>query len=160
MRTCCSDNSRLRNRSRVPSNEYFAELRPDPALRRFVTASAAVIALAGSAVIVSLEVPLVGRLCALAAWCATLAVQLRSLREGWAQCVAIRVYADGGVLVLDPGGAWRAGQLEPDGVLLRRWGWLRLRTGSGRPFAEPLRGSCRDSREWRRLQVVWRHVGA
>lgn len=144
----------------MPSNAYFAELRPDTALRRFVTGFAAAAGLAGSGVIAGLGVPIGLRLCLLALWGASLGWQVRNLRHGWAQCVALRVHADGGVLVLDPGGAWRPARLEADGVLLRRWGWIRLRTESGRPFAEPLRGSCRGSREWRRLQVVWRHIGA
>ena len=118
------------------------------------------LALVGVAVIAGLEAPLALRLCGLAAWIVIVGAQLRTLRRGWSTCVALRVHADGTVTVLDPSGRWLPGQLEPDGLLLRRWGWIRLGTTAGRPFAEPLRGACRESREWRRLQVVWRHVGA
>ena len=144
----------------MSSNAYFAELRPDPALRRFVQWSAVGAALVGVAVIAGLEAPLALRLCAAAAWPVLVGAQLRTLRRGWSACLALRVHADGAVKVLGPDGEWSPGQLEPDGVLLRRWGWIRLRTRTGRPFAEPLRGACRASREWRRLQVVWRHIGA
>ena len=144
----------------MPSNEYFAEFTPDRDLRRFVQWSAAAMALAGVAVIVSIDSPIAARLCAVVVWCAILASQVGALRKNWDQCAGFRVHADGSVEVRNVAGEWRPGKLEPDGVLLRRWGWIRLRQGSGRPFAEPLRGSCRDSREWRRLQVVWRHVGA
>ena len=144
----------------MPSNAYFAEFRPDPALRRFVQWSVVAIALVGAVVIGLLEAPPALRLCGAAAWMAIVGVQLRVLRHGWSSCLALRVYADGGVTALGPAGEWTPGRLEPDGVLLRRWGWIRLRTREGRPFAEPLRGACRESREWRRLQVVWRHIGA
>lgn len=143
----------------MPSNAYFAELRPDPQLRRIVQWSAAAVALAGVAVIAGLEAPLALRLGGGALWLVIVAAQLRELRRGWARCRALRVHADGRVTVLGRDGRWSPGTLEPDGVLLRRWGWIRLSASPGRPFAEPLRGSCRESREWRRLQVVWRHVG-
>ena len=148
----------------MSSNAYFAELRPDPALRRVVQHSAIALALVGVAVIAGLDVPLALRVCGIAAWTIVLGAQLHALRRGWSDCHALRVYPDGTVSVRGPDGAWLPGRLEPDGVLLRRWGWVRLRLGSargsGRPFAEPLRGTCRQSREWRRLQVIWRHIGA
>ena len=143
----------------MSSNAYFAEFRPDLVLRRFVQWTAAAVGAVGVAVIAGLEAPFSIRFGGAALWLAILVAQLRSLRCGWSSCAGFRVHADGTVAVLGPDGEWCRGQLEPDGVLLRRWGWIRIRTGSGRPFAEPLRGSCRDSREWRRLQVIWRHVG-
>ena len=144
----------------MSSNAYSAELSPDPALRRVVQWSAAVLTLVGAGVIAGLEAPLAMRIAGIAVWMASMIAQLRALRRGWSQCLAFRVSADGTVAVLRPDGEWSTGRLEPDGVLLRRWGWIRLRTRAGRPFAEPLRGACRESREWRRLQVVWRHIGA
>ena len=144
----------------MSSNAYFAELRPDPALRLSVQWISGAIGLVGLVVILGLAVPLALRLAGAALWIAVIAGQLIVLRRGWASCVALRVFADGSVKVLGPDGSWTSGRLEPDGVLLRRWGWIRLRADSGRSFAEPLRGSCRGSREWRRLQVAWRHIGA
>ena len=144
----------------MSSNAYFAELRPDPALRRVVQWSAAALGLAGAAVLMALEAPLWLRLVGGAVWCAGIALKIRKLRMGWSECVAFRVHADGSLAVLGPDGEWRPGRLEADGVLLRRWGWLRLRAVRGTPFAEPVRGSCRLSRDWRRLHVLWRHVGA
>lgn len=129
-------------------------------MRRVVQWSAAAIALFGVAVIASLDVPLALRWCAAVAWTLSVVLEVLTLRRGWSTCVAFRVHADGAVRTLGPDGEWSAGQLEPDGVLLRRWGWIRLRTGAGRAIAEPLRGASRECREWRRLQVVWRHVGA
>ena len=144
----------------MSSNAYFAEFKPDPALRRVVQWSGVVAGLVGVAVVAGIEAPFALRLCGGTAWLLIVGAQLRAQSQGWSACVALRVYGDGAVTVRGSDGEWSPGQLEPDGVLLRRWGWIRLRTGTGRPFAEPLRGACRESREWRRLQVVWRHIGA
>ena len=130
----------------MSSNAYYAELRPDPALRRVVQHSAIALALVGVAVIAGLDVPLALRVSGIAAWTIVLGAQLHALRRGWSDCNALRVYPDGAVAVRGSDGAWSTGRLEPDSVLLRRWGWVRLRKGSGRPFAEPLRGTCRQSR--------------
>ena len=116
--------------------------------------------MAGVIVVGGLEAPVAARLAGASVWCAILAMQFQALRRGWATCVAFRLHADGRVTVLGPDGEWCEGTLEADSVLLRRWGWIRLRAGSGAAFGELVRGSCRESREWRRLQVVWRHVGA
>ena len=144
----------------MSSNAYFAELRPDPALRRLVLCSGAFLAVVGLAVIATLELPVALLLCGAGVWLVVMAAQIRALRHGWHRCRALRLHADGTLAVLGADGAWRPGRLESDGVVLRRWAWIRLRAGSGPAFAEPLRGSCRDSRNWRRLQVIWRHIGA
>ena len=41
-----------------------------------------------------------------------------------------------------------------------RIGWLHLKTADGKQFAELICGDCRESDDWRRLQVIWRHIGA
>ena len=118
------------------------------------------LAAVGLALVLTLDLPMSLRLAAASAWLVVMARQIRTLRRGWRRCRALRLYADGTLAVLGPDGEWRPGRLESDGVLLRRWAWLRLRVGSGACFAELLRGSCRGSRDWRRLQVIWRHIGA
>ena len=86
--------------------------------------------------------------------------ELVHLHRAWQDCGGLRVGADGHALILGADGQWHRATLLDGGVLLRRWGWLRLRTEAGAVFAEPLRGHSRKSRDWRRLQVIWRHVGA
>lgn len=118
------------------------------------------LAAVGLVVVVTLDLPVALRLVAAALWLAVTAVQMWSLCRGWSQCRALRLYADATLAILGPDGEWRPGRLESDGILLRRWAWIRLRADSGPAFAEPLRGSCRVGHDWRRLQVVWRHIGA
>jgi hypothetical protein len=80
--------------------------------------------------------------------------------RGHALCRRLRMSAGGELLLLDPLGNWHTARLLPGSVLLRRIGWIRLETGIGQRCAELVRGSCRESDDWRRLQVIWRHIGA
>ena len=150
----------LRNRLRVPSTEYFAELRPDPVLCRVVAWSAAVLALLGLVACGFLALPAGGRAAAGLAWCGVAAFELQRLRRSTRDCTAFRVMADGTAAVRTNAGNWQSASLTAGSVLLRRCGWLRLRTASGRVVLQPVRGGARNNREWRRLQVIWRAVGA
>jgi hypothetical protein len=50
------------------------------------------------------------------------------------------------------------------GVLLSELGWIRLSVvlpdGRKLVLGEFVRGNARESADWRRLQVIWRHIGA
>lgn len=144
----------------MPSTAYSAELRPDLSLRRFVFCSGAVLGVLGVIAAVTLPWPPPWRAAATVFWVGAAAWELARLRCAWQDCRGLRIFADGSATTLGRDGEWRPVTLLADGVLLRRWGWIRLRTGSGRVFAEPVRGACRNSHDWRRLQVIWRHVGA
>lgn len=144
----------------MPSNAYSAELRPDPCLRRLVLCSGAGLGLLGVVAILTLPWPPAWCAAAAVAWAGVVVWELAGLRSAWAECRALRIRADGSAAALGRDGRWRPVALLADGVLLRHCGWIRLRAGSGRVFAEPVRGACRDSHDWRRLQVIWRHVGA
>ncbi|MBT8087186.1 MAG: hypothetical protein KJO46_04090, partial [Gammaproteobacteria bacterium] len=67
---------------------------------------------------------------------------------------------DGSAALLDRNGQWRPAEVLPGSLLLRHYGWIRLKPRHGRRFAALFRGHCRQSADWRRLQVIWRHVGA
>ena len=85
--------------------------------------------------------------------------QLR-LRRAYRRYSRLRISGDGNLRVFDRQGDWQSGTLLAGSMLLRRVGWLRIRTDEGHVFAELVRGHCRHSADWRRLQVIWRHVGA
>ena len=148
----------------MSSTAYFAEIRPDPALRRVVLASGAALALAGIPLIVTLPMRPEFRAAAVIVWLALAVHELARSRRGWIVCHALRFSADGTVDVLMPGQNWQRASLMSGGILLRRLGWIRLAvmlpTGRKIVLGEFLRGDCRQSVDWRRLQVIWRHVGA
>ena len=144
----------------MPSNAYYAEFRPDPLLRQLVFWSGIGLGACGLVAIASLPWSPVLLAVLATAWLGRTGWELLHLHRAWQNCRGLRIAADGHALILGADGRWRRSSLLDGGILLRRWGWLRLRTESGAVFSEPLRGRCRKSRDWRRLQVIWRHVGA
>jgi len=119
-----------------------------------------VLGIGGNLLIISLPLPTIASLVGMALWSLISVRELRALRCAWAGCVALRITANGDVGVLGPNLEWRSAQLVSGSILLRKAGWIRLKTGSGRVFAELVRAGGQRGRDWRRLQVIWRHIGA
>lgn len=144
----------------MSSTAYFAELKPDPALRRLVLWSGATLAAAGLVACLYLPLPIPVRSLAGLAWTGRSAMELMRLCRAWRRCTALRVGVDGSATVRGADGCWQPAAVLGGGIVLRHAAWIRLRAGSGPGWAEPLRGGCRTSADWRRLQVIWRHIGA
>ncbi len=125
-----------------------------------VLLSSGVLGLAGVGAIATLDAGGLVRGILSAAWLLSVGIEGERLRRAWRQCRRIRVFPDGNVEILAADGDWSPGRLVGGGVLLSRFGWLRLRLDAGPVFAEPLRGDRRRHRDWRRLHVIWRHFGA
>jgi len=148
----------------VSSTAYFAKIYPDPFLRRIVLASGALLALVGIPLLVILPVAPELRAAGVITWLALAANELSRVRCAWHACQALRFSADGTVTVLMPGQDWQPARPLSGGILLRRVGWIRLSvalpTGRKLVLGELLRGDCRHGPDWRRLHVIWRHIGA
>lgn len=144
----------------MSSSIFSAELRPDLALRRVVLLSGGVLATVGVLLLASMPFHPLARTAASVGWLLCCAWELLTVRRGFTACLGLRVLANGKVLRLDPDGHWHPARLLPGSLLLRRAGWLVLDSGQGVRFVEPIRGGCRQSNDWRRLQVIWRHIGA
>ena len=80
-----------------------------------------------------------------------------------------RGYAVGGKLRIAAGGlaerqrrdgTWEPSSLCAGSVVLPRVAWLRIAPRHGRPYAELVGAGNQGSEDWRRLQVIWRHIGA
>lgn len=93
-------------------------------------------------------------------WLVYGALEVRRVERGFAHCCGIRLDAGGCVEILGQDDQWRSARLLSGSLLLRKWGWLRLRADNGRVSVELLRGDSREDSDWRRLQLIWRHVGA
>ena len=76
------------------------------------------------------------------------------------QYSCIRIHSDGAVELRDKDGNWQAATIASGCVVLQQLAWLRLKPASGGRYYELLRGNSRESKQWRRLQVIWRHLGA
>ena len=144
----------------MSSTAYFAEITPEPFLRRIVLWSGVTLAVAACLIILSLPVATWLRLAGCGLWVAMAGWELRQLQRAWRACRRLRFWAGGDIELLEGDGQWHAASLEAGSVLLRKAGWIRLRNRRGGRYGELLRGDARSCADWRRLQVIWRHVGA
>jgi len=144
----------------VSLSSYSSCLRPDPWLRIAVLNSGRVLVAIGLAVIVTLDLDVALRGAACLVFFAIGRFELQQVERGFDACIAIRLSADGAVALCSQDREWRPGTLQTGSVVLRHFAWLRVRTIDGRNYVELLRGDTRRSVQWRRLQVIWRHIGA
>ena len=144
----------------MSSSAFSAEFIADRRLRCAVLLSGATLAALGLLVIMLLPVHFALRVTGAAAWAVSSGIELVGLRRAYSRYVGLRVGHDGAMHVQKRGGDWQAARLLPGSLLLRRTAWIRVQSEGGEVFAELLRGECRRSANWRRLHVIWRHIGA
>ncbi len=143
----------------MSSNSYSACLTPDPWLRILVLTSGRGLLAGGLVLILILPLDAAIRALACLFWGFSGQSELRALRRGYRACSAIRVTVGGELMLRNYEREWRPATLLAGSVVLRNLAWLRLSTASGVRYAECLRGDARKSEDWRRLQVIWRHIG-
>jgi hypothetical protein len=141
-------------------NAYSAILTPDPWLRIIVLTSGRLLCAAGVVMILTLDVGPALRGAGALGWLGLGYFELRRTIRGYSYCVAIRVRCGGQIEVQNADHEWVPGVLQSGSLVLRKIAWLRVRSGGGPPCSELLRGDARTSHDWRRLQVIWRHIGA
>lgn len=144
----------------MSSITYSTELRPDPLLCRIVVLSGVMFSGIGVVLILRLPLPPFALLLGSVVWLVQSVRELRQIDRDYGRCRRLRLAADGGILLLDIDGNWHTGRFLPGSILLRRIGWIRVKHDERRTGAMLFRGSCRESHDWRRLQVIWRHIGA
>jgi hypothetical protein len=115
---------------------------------------------AGLALLLILAIDVVLRAAGCLVWVAIGRFELRRLTQGFETCRVIRIDSSGEITILDNDDKWVPARLLTGSVLLRKLGWMRLQDQSGQIFLELIRGDARQSQDWRRLQVIWRHIGA
>lgn len=140
--------------------EFSTELTPEPGLRRVVVVSGVAMLALGLVVVAAMSVTLPVRACIAAVWLLLVSRQLRALFRHNAMVRGIRIYADGSAEIADAAGAWHPATLAPGSMVLERLAWLRLDTGAGPQAGELLAGNARKNKGWRRLQMIWRHMGS
>ncbi|MCH8059175.1 MAG: hypothetical protein IIA11_01820 [Proteobacteria bacterium] len=86
--------------------------------------------------------------------------ELVAIASGYQRIRRIRLYSNGEVELGNYNGDWQSARLANGSVVLDGFAWLRIEASDGRKFVELLRGTSRKNEEWRRLQVIWRHLGA
>lgn len=141
----------------MSSPEFAAHLRASSALRQIVQVSGAVLCAAGILLIAGW--PIGGwQIVLVVAWTARCWLELRRYRRAYRLFRHIRCAGDGSIVLADEAHTTTDAELLPGSVLLERVGWLRLETSDGQRFAELIAGNPRKNKDWRRLQVIWRHL--
>ena len=144
----------------MSSNAYSSELRPEPRLRRAVLAGGALLIVAGCLLVGLLPVTGGRKLLLGLSWL---------LVSGYEYVSHWRAYTREGILRLDSNGqVWRSSHgkqfdavvLSGGSIVTSRIAWLRISVGRGCRYGELLHGDARESEDWRRFQVIWRHIGA
>ncbi|NIL93018.1 MAG: hypothetical protein GTO71_00915 [Woeseiaceae bacterium] len=133
---------------------------PDPQLRRAVLGSGMLAAAGGIAAIMTLPIAWQWQVLAGLGWCGMSGRDLWLISRANKACDRLRIDEDGVVHVFDRNNCCSAATIESGSVVLRRVAWLRFRTDTGSRHVELIRRNTRKNNEWRRLQVIWRHLGA
>lgn len=144
----------------MSSNVYSAELVPDPALRVLVLLSGIGLGIVGLRLILGLALPASAIGLGVAVWLYFMLSEISVLARQFRISHGLRLYADCSLMRLDQEGRWRPVQLLPGSLVLAKLAWIRYETNGGIRSAELLWGNRRESHDWRRLQVIWRHIGA
>ena len=148
----------------MSSRVFVAELRPEPAMRRVLAVSAMLAYLLGLVTIYSLAIDV--RLGALAAaiWSILLGAQWFLISSAHKRFRCVRIHHDGVAQLLDQRGEWQAAIICKECIVLSKFAWLKLKPTQGGTYFELVRGNARgispQNKQWRRLQVIWRHLGA
>ena len=143
----------------VASTSYSAEIRPDRQLRRVVLVTGALLFLAGLALVPFVAVSPVLKTLLAVAWAALCGREWWRLRRAYATGGVLRIAAGGHVERQSDDGTREPARLCAGSVVLPRIAWLRVVPRGGPPYAELVRRESCRSEDWRRLQVIWRHIG-
>ena len=144
----------------MSSHAYSAELHPEPRLRRVVLACG--ILLFGIGLVLILQLPVATGYKSLIAvcWSAICAYEWISNSFAYARSGILRIDAEGRIERRSSSGSWQMHKLRSGSVVLPRLACLRLSAADGLRYVELFRGDICESDDWRRFQVIWRHVGA
>ena len=141
----------------MSSSTYSAEIFPHKRLRHIVLLSGVVMSLIGGVVILALPISVAGRVLALAGWFFWTGRELLTYWRAYARWFAYRLSADGETRVFGQGENCTA-KLLPGSIVLAEVAWLRLQAENGDKWGELVAGNHRESEEWRRFQVIFRHL--
>ena len=141
-------------------SSYSAEVVPDRRLRRLVLLSGAALHLAGLIIVPTLPLAATLRVALAIAWTGLCSYEWLAMWRGYVTGGRLRIDAGGSVERQCLDGTWESARLCAGSVVVSRFAWLRIAPPGMRPYAELVAGDGRESEDWRRLQVIWRHIGA
>ena len=143
----------------MSSNTYSAQIAVDERLRAVVLLVGLALALLGAILIAWLPASMAGRALGLIAWFFWSGRELLTYWKVYGRWSGLRVAADGTIEV-QGGGGHAAARVLPGSLVLAELAWLRIRADNGDQWGELIAGNHRESEEWRRFQVIFRHLNA
>ena len=144
----------------MSSSRYSSTVRPDKRLRLVVLGLGLLLSAVGAWTIVMLPLAVHWRALMLLFWVAVTAVEAAILLYAYRLYIGYRLYADGTIEMTTAAGDHRLGRFAAGSVILPGIAWLRIRPAAGPAWGELIAGNSRKNKEWRRLQVVCRLLGA
>jgi hypothetical protein len=143
----------------MSSSTYSAEIRSTKCLRRVVLITASLMVLLGIGVIVLIPVAKTVAGVAGFAWICWSCAEVLTYWRIYRRWLGFRVAAGGETQVFGRGECCSA-KVMPGSVILSEVAWVRLQAENGDVWGELVAGSHRESEEWRRFQVIFRHLNA
>jgi hypothetical protein len=129
-------------------------------LRRAVLGSGIAAAIIAAWLVLELPFERSWRITGLLLWLFIAAREWLLISRGHKQCDNIRIEHDGTIQLRSGNGCCSMATLCAGSIVLARFAWLRFETNDGRRCVELLRAKSTQNEDWRRLQVIWRHLGA
>ena len=129
-------------------------------MRQIVVAAAWAAMSIGLITIISLPIDSSLRAAGSSIWLLAMGAELMVISSAHKRFGRIRMHSDGRVELYDNEGIWQPAAIGNGCVVLRKLAWLRLKPATGTRYHELLRRNSLESEQWRRLQVIWRHLGA
>jgi hypothetical protein len=114
----------------------------------------------GIVAVVSLPFALGWRALGAGLWALACCYELRVITRAHRNCQSLRIEQDGNILMTMADGCCMPATLSAGSVVLGSFAWLRFTAENGRRHVELFRRENPGNKDWRRLQVIWRHLGA
>lgn len=143
----------------MSSTRYSAVLTADARLRALVAVSGKSLTILGLLILWTMELSDVLRSLAAIGWAAANIAELRRLKVVYGRYSRVRIDSDGGLEVFARDDDWRPARLRNGCLVLSRFAWLRISLWDGCRSSELLAGISSENEQWRRFQVIWRHMG-
>ena len=142
------------------STTFFTDLEPDAVSLSIVLATGAGALLGGAVAVATLPIALSGKALGIAAWIMVGGRDLWLIASGYKRCARIRLHHDASVQAWSCDGHAAAATLCAGSVVMTGFAWLRVELAGGRRIGLLVRQKAAQHEDWRRLQVIWRHLGA
>jgi len=117
-------------------------------------------AVAGASVCLAMPIAWEWRFAASCLWLLVSERELLVIAGGYKHYKGIRIDDNGDTVLLTRDGDRLPVKLLAGSVVLPSLAWLRFKDRDGRRLVELIACKSPEDKAWRRLQVIWRHLGA